>query len=142
MSGAPLICGGLTGPGKGSKKCRAYNVPPLNAWTDLGKLYEQVVYPAHSSSENLGLVIMGGNIMRGSAEPMVSNVVTATEYAGYFKFGPPLPEKLHRYALLKHLSKLNLTHNEVLNSHVTFVHLVMYNLSDLVHVWSSLIMMS
>ena len=99
LSGAPLICGGLTAPGQGSKRCRALNPPPVNLWIDFGILYEEVVYPAHSNSENLGLVIMGGNVMRGSADPMVSDVVTATQYAGYFKFGPPLPERLHRYAL-------------------------------------------
>ena len=99
LSGAPLICGGLTAPGQGSKRCRALNPPPVNLWIDFGILYEEVVYPAHSNSENLGLVIMGGNVMRGPADPMVSDVVTATQYAGYFKFGPPLPERLHRYAL-------------------------------------------
>ena len=96
LGGSPLVCGGLTGPGEGTRACHAYYPPPFNAWSEYGRLYAEVVYPAHSNSEDLGLVIIGGNILRGSAEALVSDVVAATQYSGYWKFGPPLQRRLHR----------------------------------------------
>lgn len=100
LGGSPLVCGGLTGPGEGTRACHAYYPPPFNAWSEYGRLYAEVVYPAHSNSEDLGLVIIGGNILRGSAEALVSDVVAATQYSGYWKFGPPLQRRLHSACLV------------------------------------------
>ena len=95
LGGAPLICAGRVGSGAGSDRCRGYYGSPFNEWLDYGIMYGKLAFPAHSYSENLGLVIIGGKVL--SEQPTaVSNVVLRTDDARFFDYGPPLPQGLHR----------------------------------------------
>ena len=59
-------------------------------------MYAKLAFPAHSYTDNLGLVIIGGKVL--SDQPtMVSDVVLRTDDARFFDYGPPLSQGLHRY---------------------------------------------
>ena len=96
LGGAPLICAGRTGPDAGSDRCRGYYGSPFNEWFDYGIMYGKLAFPAHSYSESLGLVIIGGKVLNEQQPTAVSDVVLRTDDARFFDYGPPLPQPLHR----------------------------------------------
>ena len=96
LGGAPLICAGRTGPDAGSDRCRGYYGSPFNEWFDYGIMYGKLAFPAHSYSESLGLVIIGGKVLSEQQPAAVSDVVLRTDDARFFDYGPPLPQPLHR----------------------------------------------
>ena len=59
-------------------------------------MYGKLAFPAHSHSENLGLVIIGGKVLGEQQPTVVSDVVLRTDDARFFDYGPPLPQGLHR----------------------------------------------
>ena len=96
LGGAPLICAGSVGPDAGSDRCRGYYGSPFDEWFDYGIMYAKLAFPAHSYSANLGLVMIGGQVLGKQPAATVSDVVLRTDDARFFDYGPPLPVPLHR----------------------------------------------